>query len=59
MRNKMAGHGSGEETYEVPEALAKLSVNLASSLNTYILEQYKANMVIQHPETSVNNEIPF
>lgn len=59
LRNKIAGHGSGEETYEVPESLARLSVNLASSLNTYIMEQYRANMVIKRPEKIDDNEIPF
>lgn len=64
LRNKIAGHGNGEETYEVTEPLARLSVNLASSLNTYIMEQYKVYNAIGQAETIEikepdDSEIPF
>lgn len=64
LRNKIAGHGSGEETYEVSEPLARLSVNLASSLNTYIMEQYKVYNAMGQAKTEEfedleDSELPF
>jgi len=62
LRNNIAGHGDGKESYTVPESLAKLSVNLASSLNTYIVEQYRAHILKGKPEiqeSEQEEEIPF
>lgn len=44
LRNNIASHGDGKESYEVPESLARLSVHFAAGLNTCIIEQYRANL---------------
>lgn len=64
LRNNLAGHGNGQEVYEVPDSIAKLSVNLAATLNTYLIDQYKANLVATQSKPAEvekidDDEIPF
>lgn len=61
LRNNIAGHGDGKESYQVPESLANLSINLAAALNTYFIEQYRTYVAIEknQEKQEVDDEIPF
>ena len=60
LRNNIAGHGDGKECYKVPQSLAKLSVNLASSLIIYVIDQFRVNTVMGHLENEDEEDtLPF
>lgn len=41
IRNNCAAHGAGEANVVISKSLAHLAINMASSLNTYLIEEYK------------------
>ncbi len=61
--NSSSDHGAGESQVVIEKSFAKLAINLAAALNTYLIEEYKKTL---HGETSVeltddgnSNEYPF
>ena len=64
LRNQLkVGHGKGEDEIIIPKAMAKLSINLASTLNTYIISQYikyKSEEKEDLPEIEfIEEDLPF
>jgi len=68
MRNKLAGHGQGSQVVVVQKPYAKLAVNLAASLSTFLIELHLATQPPPpQPEppapltqgASLDDEIPF
>lgn len=41
--NSTASHGSGKEVIEISKEMANLAINMAASLNTYLIESYIKN----------------
>lgn len=41
--NSTASHGSGKEIIEISKEMANLAINMAASLNTYLIESYIQN----------------
>lgn len=62
--NSSCDHGAGEVQVVIEKSFAKLAVNIASALNTYLIEEYKKTL---HAEPSAelkgnedsSNEYPF
>ena len=43
--NSGAAHGSGEKDVAIPKHIARLALNLAASLNTFIVEEYMKSLL--------------
>ena len=41
--NSGADHGAGAKQVVISKAMANLAINLASALNTYLIEEYVVN----------------
>ena len=64
LRNKpVISHGAGTHDLEIPSSLAKLAINLAATLNTYLIEEYINHMRINEPEENTDSfsfdDVPF
>ena len=61
IRNKCgSGHGHGRSSDTVPKSVANLSLNLASSLNTFLADLYlEKHSSVSPRESSEEEELPF
>lgn len=63
LRNQLpTAHGAGEaSTIEITDAFCNLALNLASSLNIYLMEDYKERITIDTKNQSIvpRDDIPF
>lgn len=60
--NSSADHGAGETPAVISKPLAKLAINISAAMNTYLLEEYSADIPIADAINStrgVSNELPF
>lgn len=55
IRNNFSAHGAGSSNVEIDKPLANLAVNLASALDTYLVEEYKNSSVINDAEDNKND----
>ncbi|MDE7137529.1 MAG: abortive infection family protein, partial [Ruminococcus sp.] len=55
--NSGADHGAGAKEVVISNPMAKLAINLAAALDTYLIEEYE-DRIIQNPETKeyINNQ---
>lgn len=63
--NSSSDHGAGATPVIINKPLAKLAINLAAAMNTYLIEEYRDSLTAgQNEETvdssgSTDNELPF
>lgn len=63
--NSSSDHGAGEVQIVIEKSLAKLAINIAAALNTYLIEEYKKTLHSEPPDEKmtddkdVSNEYPF
>lgn len=62
--NSSADHGAGATPATISKPLAKLAINLAAALNTYLIEEYKIELTVtavEHVSSSEDggDELPF
>lgn len=63
--NSSSDHGAGATTVIINKPLAKLAINLAAAMNTYLIEEYRDNLTEAQDGTSTDssgsadNELPF
>ncbi|WP_371365938.1 hypothetical protein SRRS_05090 [Sporomusa rhizae] len=58
IRNRLAGHGQGNDVVEISEEYAKLAINLAAVYNTFFMnKQQKDNT--KERNNDIETEIPF
>lgn len=52
--NSSSDHGAGATPARISRPLAKLAINLAAALNTYLIEEYKIELVSHSEEYDPN-----
>lgn len=58
--NSSAGHGAGLNSGIIPENFARLAVNLAGALNTYLISEYADQQITVNKLGEIDtNDIPF
>ena len=63
--NSASDHGAGATPAVISKPLAKLAINLAAAMNTYLIEEYRDNLATEQDETpvsssgNIDNELPF
>lgn len=63
--NSASDHGAGATPAVISKPLAKLAINIAAAMNTYLIEEYRDSLATEQAETPVSspgnkdNELPF
>lgn len=62
--NSSCDHGAGESQVVIEKSFAKLAINIAAALNTYLIEEYKKTLHIEPSaeltgDEDSSNEYPF
>lgn len=62
LRNQIAGHGDGREKFIVSNTIGKLAVNLAATLNSYLLDTYRKSLEVKKQKEEnpfTKDDLPF